>query len=578
MNKTSTEVNKSKKYVFFFHEGDGSMKDLLGGKGAGLADMTKAGLPVPPGFTITTEACNSYYQNKETISTSILDQIDHAVVSLQQSTGKTFGDSQKPLLVSVRSGARISMPGMMDTVLNLGMNDAIAKSMAQLTNNERFAYDSYRRFIQMYSDVVEELGKAPFDKILESVKHKYGAKLDTELTAENLKEVVGLFKEEYKKRKGEDFPQDPKTQLLSAVKAVFRSWNNNRAIYYRKMNDIPHDIGTAVNVQMMVFGNMGNDSATGVAFSRDPANGINRIFGEFLVNAQGEDVVAGIRTPQDISELQKLMPEVYQEFCETAQRLEQYYKNMQDMEFTIEKGKLYMLQTRNGKRTAHAALKIACDLHDEGLINKEQALMLVEPNQLDYLLHPTFDQKVLDKTKPIGKGLPASPGAAWGQVVFTADEAVEWAEAGKQVILVRVETSPEDIEGMDYAKGILTARGGMTSHAAVVARGMGKCCVAGCHELSIDEEQGLATLGEVTLKKGDFISLDGTTGKIYLDKIPTVPAEITGYFGRIMAWADEIRTLKVRANADSPKDAHQAINFGAEGIGLCRTEHMFFES
>ncbi len=567
-----------KKFVYFFDEGAGSMKDLLGGKGAGLADMTRAGLPVPPGFTVTTEACNHYYENKESISSQILQQIEDAVIKLQEMTNKQFGNPNKPLLVSVRSGAKVSMPGMMDTVLNLGMNDTIAQGIAKLTNNERFAYDSYRRFIQMYSDVVEDLGKAPFDKILENTKYKYGAKSDTDLTAENLKEVVELYKKEYKSRKNVDFPTDPKVQLLAAVKAVFRSWNNARAIYYRKMNDIPHHIGTAVNVQMMVFGNMGNDSATGVAFSRDPANGTNQIFGEFLVNAQGEDVVAGIRTPQDISELKKIMPAVYDEFCKTAKKLEVYYKNMQDMEFTIEKGKLYMLQTRNGKRTAHAALKVACDLFDEGLVTKEEALLLVEPNQLDYLLHPNFDPKVLAKTKAAGKGLPASPGAASGQVVFTADEAVKWANAGKQVILVRQETSPEDIEGMDYAKGILTARGGMTSHAAVVARGMGKCCVAGCQELSIDEEKNLATLNDVVIKEGDYISLDGITGKIYVGKIPTVPAEITGYFGRLMKWADEVRTLKIRANADSPKDAHQAITFGAEGIGLCRTEHMFFES
>lgn len=578
MNKTLDDLLMNKKYVYFFHEGDGSMSDLLGGKGSGLADMTKAGLPVPPGFTITTEACNSYYQNKEFILPSILQEIYDAVAILEESTGKRFGDMQNPLLVSVRSGAKVSMPGMMDTVLNLGMTDTIAASMAQLTNNERFAYDSYRRFIQMYADVVEDLGKAPFDKILEATKEKYGAKQDTDLTADQLKELVVAFKEEYKKRKKEDFPQNPKKQLLAAVKAVFRSWNNARAIYYRKLNDIPHDIGTAVNVQMMVFGNMGNDSATGVAFSRDPANGKNEIFGEFLVNAQGEDVVAGIRTPQDIKELKTLMPQAYKEFIETAQKLEIYYKNMQDMEFTVEKGKLYMLQTRNGKRTAQAALKIACDLYDEGLVTKEEALLLIEPNQLNFLLHPTFDQKVLNKISPIGKGLPASPGAAWGQVVFTAEEAVKWANEGKKVILVRLETSPEDIEGMDHAQGILTARGGMTSHAAVVARGMGKCCVAGCHELLIDEENHEARLGDVILRLGDFISLDGTSGKIYFDKIPTVPAEITGYFSRIMSWADQVRTLKVRANADSPKDAKQAIIFGAEGIGLCRTEHMFFDS
>lgn len=570
----------SKKYVYFFGEfapKDGSIRDLLGGKGAGLTEMTKAGMPVPQGFTITTEACNKYYDDSKKISPDIIEQIYLNVDKLEKISNKKFGDAKNPLLVSVRSGAKFSMPGMMDTVLNLGINDEVCEGLAKLTSNERFAYDSYRRFIQMYADVVESLGKDSFEEILEAQKIKKGAKNDTELTASDLKEIVELYKKKYFELKKESFPTDPKAQLLAAVTAVFRSWNNPRAIYYRKMNDISHDIGTAVNVQMMVFGNMGNDSGTGVAFSRNPANGEDHIYGEFLMNAQGEDVVAGIRTPLDIEELKKINPKVYDEFCKTAKTLERFYKNMQDMEFTIEKGKLYMLQTRNGKRTAQAALKVACDLYDEGLINKKEAVLLVEPSQLDALLHPTFDTKALKAAKPIGNALPASPGAASGHVVFNAEDAVTWAKDKKPVILVRVETSPEDIEGMYYAKGILTARGGMTSHAAVVARGIGTCCVAGCTALTINEKEKFFLLNGSKVKEGDIISLDGSTGNIYIGQIPTVNATISGNFGRVMAWADEIRSLKVRANADTPKDAKTAVGFGAQGIGLTRTEHMFFE-
>lgn len=570
----------SKKYVYFFGEfapKDGSIRDLLGGKGAGLTEMTKAGMPVPQGFTITTEACNKYYDDSKKISPDIIEQIYLNVDKLEKISNKKFGDAKNPLLVSVRSGAKFSMPGMMDTVLNLGINDEVCEGLAKLTSNERFAYDSYRRFIQMYADVVESLGKDSFEEILEAQKIKKGAKNDTELTASDLKEIVELYKKKYFELKKENFPTDPKAQLLAAVTAVFRSWNNPRAIYYRKMNDISHDIGTAVNVQMMVFGNMGNDSGTGVAFSRNPANGEDHIYGEFLMNAQGEDVVAGIRTPLDIEELKKINPKVYDEFCKTAKTLERFYKNMQDMEFTIEKGKLYMLQTRNGKRTAQAALKVACDLYDEGLINKKEAVLLVEPSQLDALLHPTFDTKALKAAKPIGNALPASPGAASGHVVFNAEDAVTWAKDKKPVILVRVETSPEDIEGMYYAKGILTARGGMTSHAAVVARGIGTCCVAGCTALTINEKEKFFLLNGSKVKEGDIISLDGSTGNIYIGQIPTVNATISGNFGRVMAWADEIRSLKVRANADTPKDAKTAVGFGAQGIGLTRTEHMFFE-
>ena len=575
-----------KKYVYAFSEGQEilkkggmqAMRNLLGGKGAGLSDMLCAGLPVPNGFTVTTEACNKYYEDGEKLSEDVLEQIFAAMDNLQELTGKQFGNPENPLLVSVRSGARISMPGMMDTVLNLGMNDEVAEGLAKLTNNPRFAYDSYRRFIQMYADVVEDLGKVNFDKILDGKKESNGLKYDTELTTDHLKEIVVEYKAKYKELKGEDFPVDAKDQLIAAVKAVFRSWNNDRAIYYRKMNDIPHDIGTAVNVQMMAFGNMGDNCGTGVAFSRNPATGENKIYGEFLINAQGEDVVAGIRTPQSIEELKNIMPEVYEQFCTTAKNLEKHYKNMQDMEFTIENRKLFMLQTRNGKRTAQAALKVACDLYDEGLVTKEEAIMLVEPSQLDTLLHPTFDPKALKAAKPAGTALPASPGAGCGKVVFEAADAVKWAKDGEKVILVRLETSPEDIEGMDYAQGILTARGGMTSHAAVVARGMGKCCVAGCTELLINEEEKTATLNGVVFHEGDFMSLDGSTGCIYEGVIPTVEATITGDFGRVMGWADELRTLKVRANADTPKDARTAVNFGAEGIGLIRTEHMFFEA
>lgn len=570
----------SKKYVYFFGEfapKDGSIRDLLGGKGAGLTEMTKAGMPVPQGFTITTEACNKYYDDSKKISPDIIEQIYLNVDKLEKISNKKFGDAKNPLLVSVRSGAKFSMPGMMDTVLNLGINDEVCEGLAKLTSNERFAYDSYRRFIQMYADVVESLGKDSFEEILEAQKIKKGAKNDTELTASDLKEIVELYKKKYFELKKESFPTDPKAQLLAAVTAVFRSWNNPRAIYYRKMNDISHDIGTAVNVQMMVFGNMGNDSGTGVAFSRNPANGEDHIYGEFLMNAQGEDVVAGIRTPLDIEELKKINPKVYDEFCKTAKTLERFYKNMQDMEFTIEKGKLYMLQTRNGKRTAQAALKVACDLYDEGLINKKEAVLLVEPSQLDALLHPTFDTKALKAAKPIGNALPASPGAASGHVVFNAEDAVNWAKDKKPVILVRVETSPEDIEGMYYAKGILTARGGMTSHAAVVARGIGTCCVAGCTALTINEKEKFFLLNGSKVNEGDIISLDGSTGNIYIGQIPTVNATISGNFGRVMAWADEIRSLKVRANADTPKDAKTAVGFGAQGIGLTRTEHMFFE-
>ncbi len=574
----------SKKYVYFFGDfkkEDGQIREVLGGKGAGLSEMTLANMPVPQGFTCSVQACNKYYEDNETISDDIIKQIKTNVARLEKVSGKKFGDPNNPLLVSVRSGAKISMPGMMDTVLNLGINEDVVKGIAKATNNERFAYDSYRRFIQMYSDVVQELvtkENNPFEKILDQVKKEKNVKLDTELNADDLKEVVKRYKKLYKKLKGEDFPNDPNKQLLEAIKAVFKSWNNERAIYYRKMNDVPSDVtGTAVNVQMMVFGNMGNDSGTGVAFSRNPATGEDKIYGEFLMNAQGEDVVAGIRTPLSIDELAKINPKVYKQFCTTAKKLEKYYKNMQDMEFTIEKGKLYMLQTRNGKRTAHAALKIACDMYDEKLINKKEALLQIEPSQLDALLHPTFNASELKKAKPLATALPASPGAACGQVVFSAEDAGEWAKNGKKVILVRLETSPEDIEGMYKAQGILTARGGMTSHAAVVARGIGTCCVAGCTELDINETKKEFKLNGKTIKEGDYISLDGSTGNIYLGQIKMAPASISGNFGRVMQWADEIRTLKVRANADTPKDAKQAIEFGAEGIGLTRTEHMFFD-
>ncbi len=565
------------KYVYLFSEGNGSMRELLGGKGANLAEMTNLGMPVPQGFTITTEACTRYYDDGEKISSEIEQEIYDYLKKMEEITGKQFGDIDNPLLVSVRSGARASMPGMMDTILNLGLNDEVVLGLAKLTNNERFAYDSYRRFIQMYSDVVMELPKKRFEVIIDDMKSKKGVKLDTELDTNDLKEMVQLFKAFYKQELGSDFPTEPREQLMGAVKAVFRSWNNERAIYYRRMNDIPSSWGTAVNVQSMVFGNMGDDSGTGVAFTRDPATGDKNLYGEFLMNAQGEDVVAGVRTPQPIAQLKDTMPAVYEQFATIANNLEKHYKDMQDMEFTIEKGKLYMLQTRNGKRTATAALKVACDLVDEGMITKEQALLMVDPKQLDALLHPQFDVKALKAATPAASALPASPGAACGKVVFTAQEAIEVSKTGDPVILVRLETSPEDIEGMHVSEGILTVRGGMTSHAAVVARGMGTCCVSGCGEISINEEARTFTLGGKTVNGGDFISLDGSTGNIYLEKIPTVAATISGYFGRFMGWADEVRSLVVRTNADTPKDAQQAFGFGAQGIGLCRTEHMFFE-
>jgi pyruvate,orthophosphate dikinase len=565
------------KYVYLFSEGNAGMRNLLGGKGANLAEMTNLGLPVPQGFTVTTEACTRYYQDGKVIADEIVEQIYEAMAKTEKIVGKKFGDLENPFLVSVRSGARASMPGMMDTILNLGLNDVAVQGLARLTSNERFAYDSYRRFIQMFSDVVMEIEKPKFEAILDTVKEENNAKLDTDLTAENLKEVVKRYKELYKKEKGEEFPQDPKVQLLEAVKAVFRSWDNPRAIVYRRMNDIPGDWGTAVNVQSMVFGNMGDDSGTGVAFTRDPSTGEKRLYGEYLMNAQGEDVVAGIRTPNPISHLEQTNPEVYKQFVDIAKKLEDHYRDMQDMEFTIERGKLYMLQTRNGKRTAAAAVKVAVDLVAEGRLTKEEAIMKVEPKQLDSLLHPTFKPAALKAAKPIAKGLPASPGAAAGSVYFTAEAAKAAAEKGEKVVLVREETSPEDIEGMYAAEGILTARGGMTSHAAVVARGIGTCCVAGCSEIVVNEKARSFTANGKTYKEGDKISLDGSTGYVYGEIIETQEPALTGDFGTLMAWADEIRKLKVRTNADSPKDAAQAVKFGAEGIGLCRTEHMFFD-
>jgi len=568
-----------KKYVYLFKEGNGSMRELLGGKGANLAEMTNLGMPVPRGFTITTEACTQYYEDGEKISDEIQAEIMHYVAELETMTGKKFGDLENPLLVSVRSGARASMPGMMDTILNLGLNDTVVEAFAKKTGNPRFAYDSYRRFIQMYSDVVMEVGKAYFEKLIDEMKEKKGVKLDTELDADDLKELAEQFKAEYKKEVGADFPTDPVDQMMGAVKAVFRSWNNPRAIYYRRMNDIPSSWGTAVNVQEMVFGNMGDTSGTGVAFSRNPATGEKKLYGEFLMNAQGEDVVAGVRTPQTIDQLKEQNPAVYDEFYKIVYTLEKHYRDMQDMEFTIEEGKLFMLQTRNGKRTAAAALQIACDLVDEGMITEKEAVSMIDPKQLDALLHPQFDPTALKAAKPVGSALPASPGAACGQVVFTAEDATEWAtKKGAKVILVRLETSPEDIEGMHYSQGILTVRGGMTSHAAVVARGMGTCCVSGCGEIKIDEARKVFTLGGKEFHEGDFISLDGSTGNIYGEAIKTVEASISGNFDRLMKWADEYRTLKVRTNADTPKDAAQAMKFGAQGIGLCRTEHMFFDS
>lgn len=568
----------SKKYVYLFSEGDSSMKNLLGGKGVNLCEMTKIGVPVPQGFIVSTEACNQYYEDGRNLAASIEQEIYETMSKLESITGKQFGGKNNPLLVSVRSGARVSMPGMMDTILNLGLNDEVVEVISKSTNNERFAYDSYRRFIQMFSDVVMGIEKKSFEHLMDQMKEKKGVKLDTELDANDLKELVKQFKEHYKKEKGEEFPSDPKKQLIEAVVAVFRSWNNPRAIVYRRMNDYPSSWGTAVNVQEMVFGNKGEQSGTGVAFSRNPSTGENKIFAEYLMNAQGEDVVAGIRTPEPIETLEKRNPAIYKEFMDIVEKLEKHYKDMQDMEFTIEEGKLYFLQTRNGKRTAQAALKIAVDLVEEKLINKEESILKVEPKQLDTLLHPTFDPQVIKNSTPITKGLPASPGAATGKIAFTAQEAKERAANGEQVVLVRLETSPEDIEGMVAAQGVLTVRGGMTSHAAVVARGMGTCCVAGCGDIKIDEEAKTLEVNGKTYTANDYISIDGSTGNVYGEQIKTVAPEISGYFETFMTWADEIRKLRVRTNADTPKDAEQAIKFGAEGIGLCRTEHMFFEA
>ena len=568
----------SHKYVYLFSEGNANMRELLGGKGANLAEMTNLGLPVPQGFTVTTEACTRYYDDGRQIADDIKAEIFEYLAKMEEITGKKFGDPENPLLVSVRSGARASMPGMMDTILNLGLNDEVVAGFAKLTSNERFAYDSYRRFIQMFSDVVMELPKSRFEVIIDEMKDARGIKLDTEFTADDMKEMVQRFKAFYKEQKGSDFPTEPKVQLMEAVKAVFRSWDNPRANVYRRMNDIPYSWGTAVNVQAMVFGNTGNSSGTGVAFTRNPATGEKKLFGEFLMNAQGEDVVAGVRTPQSIDQLKEIMPEVYEQFATIATTLENHYHDMQDMEFTIENGKLFMLQTRNGKRTAAAALKIAVDLVDEGKIDLDEAVLRVEPKQLDALLHPQFDADALKKAKEIGSGLAASPGAACGKVVFSAEDAKAWAERGEKVVLVRLETSPEDIEGMASSEGILTARGGMTSHAAVVARGMGTCCVSGCGDIKMHEEEKYFELGGMTIKEGDYLSIDGTTGKIYGEAVPTVDAAIAGDFDRLMTWADERRVLRVRTNADTPRDAAQAVKFGAEGIGLCRTEHMFFEA
>ena len=565
------------KYVYLFSEGNAGMRNLLGGKGANLAEMTGLGMPVPQGFTITTEACTQYYNDGEQINAEIQEQIYAHIKKLEEISGKKFGDLNNPLLVSVRSGARASMPGMMDTILNLGLNDEVVESFAKKTNNPRFAYDSYRRFIQMYSDVVMEVGKKYFEELIDKLKAERGVKLDTELTADDLKLLAEQFKAEYKAKIGKDFPSDPREQLMGAIKAVFRSWDNPRAIYYRRMNDIPASWGTAVNVQMMVFGNMGETSGTGVAFTRNPATGEKKLFGEFLMNAQGEDVVAGVRTPQTIDQLAKVMPEAYAQFVDICKKLEEHYRDMQDMEFTIEDKKLYMLQTRNGKRTAAAALKIACDLVDEGMITKEEAVMMVDPKQLDALLHPQFEAAALKNAKPVATALAASPGAACGRIVFTAEDAIEWSNRKEKVVLVRLETSPEDIEGMAHSQGILTVRGGMTSHAAVVARGMGTCCVSGCGDIVMDEANKTFTLAGRTYHEGDWISLDGSTGNIYGEALKTVEASIGGDFGRLMGWADSIRTLKVRTNADNPRDAAVAVKFGAEGIGLCRTEHMFFE-
>ena len=568
----------SHKFVYLFSEGNKDMRELLGGKGANLAEMTGLGLPVPQGFTISTEACTQYYEDGRKINDDIQAQIMEYIVKMEDITGKKFGDKENPLLVSVRSGARASMPGMMDTILNLGLNEEVVEVIANKSGNPRWAWDCYRRFIQMYSDVVMGVGKKYFEELIDKMKEEKGVSQDVELTAEDLKELANQFKAEYKEKIGEDFPADPKEQLMGAIEAVFRSWDNPRANVYRRDNDIPYSWGTAVNVQMMAFGNMGETSGTGVAFTRDPATGEKKLMGEFLMNAQGEDVVAGVRTPSPIAKLQEVMPEVYNQFVEICAKLEDHYRDMQDMEFTIEDKKLYMLQTRNGKRTAKAALKIACDLVDENMISEEQAVAMIDPRNLDTLLHPQFDAKALKAASPIGKALPASPGAACGRVVFTADDAKEWNEKGEKVVLVRLETSPEDIEGMKAAQGILTVRGGMTSHAAVVARGMGTCCVSGCSEIKMDEDNKKFVLDGKTFTEGDYISIDGSTGNIYEGIIPTVPAEIAGEFERIMTLADKFRTLKVRTNADTPADAKRAKELGAEGIGLCRTEHMFFEA
>jgi len=566
------------KYVYMFSETDETMRNLVGGKGANLGQMTKLGMPIPQGFTVTTEACDYYYKNNHKLSVGIVKEIDTAMEELEKITGKIFGDPNNSLLVSVRSGSRVSMPGMMDTILNLGLNDEVVAGLAEKTNNPRFAYDSYRRFIQMYSDVVMGLSKAKFEEIIDEMKKQKNIELDTEFSAEDFKEMSTLFKEFYKEQFNVDFPDNPKEQLLGSIYAVFRSWDNPRANYYRKINNIPYEWGTAVNVQSMVYGNMGDTSGTGVAFTRNPASGENKLYGEYLINAQGEDVVAGIRTPHSISELEKAMPEMYKQFVELSTKLEEHFQDMQDIEFTIEDEKLYLLQTRGGKRTAQAALQIAVDMFEEGKISKERALMLVQPEQLDNLLHPQFDTAALKKAAIIGEGLPASPGAATGQVVFNVKEALAYVNEGKKVILVRLETSPEDIEGMHVSEGFLTARGGMTSHAAVVARGMGKCCVSGCKNLEIYEDKGYFKLGGNQYSLGDWISLDGSTGAIYGEKIQTAPATISGNFEKFMGWCDEIKVLTIRTNADSPADALQAREFGAEGIGLCRTEHMFFDS
>ena len=566
----------SKKYVYLFSEGDASMRELLGGKGANLAEMTKLGLPVPQGFTVSTEACTQYYEDGRKINDDIQAEIMEYITKMEDITGMKFGDKENPLLVSVRSGARASMPGMMDTILNLGLNEEVVDTLAKKSNNPRWAWDCYRRFIQMYSDVVMEVGKKYFEQLIDEMKEKKGVTQDVELTADDLKDLASQFKAEYKSKIGEDFPTDPKEQLMGAIKAVFRSWDNPRANVYRRDNDIPYSWGTAVNVQMMAFGNMGETSGTGVAFTRDPATGEKKLMGEFLMNAQGEDVVAGVRTPQHIDQLKQVMPEVYNQFVDICHTLENHYRDMQDMEFTIQDKKLYMLQTRNGKRTAKAALKIACDLVDEGMISEEEAVLMIDPRNLDSLLHPQFDPKALKAAEPMAKALAASPGAACGKIVFTAEDAKEWAARGEKVVLVRLETSPEDIEGMKAAQGILTVRGGMTSHAAVVARGMGTCCVSGCSAINMDEDNKKFVLGGKTFNEGDVISIDGSTGNIYDGAITTVDASIGGEFGRIMSWADKYRALRVRTNADTPVDAKKAKELGAEGIGLCRTEHMFF--